>query len=84
MVYALLRMLNDQELKRAWFSLHRYIKCGIGVCGACCIDPGGYRVCRDGPVFCGVELVDSEFGMYKRGTIRLVSVISVDAGFTGC
>ena len=67
MMYALLRMLNDQELKRAWFSLHRYIKCGIGVCGACCIDPDGYRVCKDGPVFRGVELVDSEFGRYKRG-----------------
>ncbi|MEA1908709.1 MAG: dihydroorotate dehydrogenase electron transfer subunit [Euryarchaeota archaeon] len=67
MMYALLQMLNDQELKRAWFSLHRYVKCGIGVCGACCIDPDGYRVCRDGPVFCGAELVDSEFGRYKRG-----------------
>ena len=67
MMYALLQMLNDQELERAWFSLHRYIKCGIGVCGACCIDPEGYRVCRDGPVFRGAELVDSEFGRYKRG-----------------
>ena len=67
MMYALLRMLDDQELEHAWFSLHRYIKCGLGVCGACCIDPGGYRVCRDGPVFHAAELIDSEFGRYRRG-----------------
>ncbi len=67
MMYALLRMLNDQELKCAWFSLHRYIKCGIGVCGACCIDPSGERACVDGPVFRGSELIGSEFGRYRRG-----------------
>ncbi|MGP8320729.1 MAG: dihydroorotate dehydrogenase electron transfer subunit, partial [Methanosarcinaceae archaeon] len=47
---------------RAEFSLHRYFKCGIGVCGACCIDPHGLRVCKDGPVFNGELLVGSEFG----------------------
>jgi len=52
--------------ERAEFSLHRYFKCGIGVCGACCMDPSGLRVCRDGPVFNGMQLVDSEFGKYKR------------------
>jgi len=67
MMYALLRMLGDQELKRAWFSLHRYIKCGIGVCGACCIDQSGERACVEGPVFRGSELVGSEFGRYRRG-----------------
>ncbi len=46
------------------FSLHRYIKCGIGICGACCID--GLRVCRDGPVFSGEVLKDTEFGVYTR------------------
>ncbi len=30
-------------------SLERIMKCGVGVCGSCCID--GLRVCRDGPVF---------------------------------
>jgi dihydroorotate dehydrogenase electron transfer subunit len=52
---------------RAEFSLHRYFKCAIGVCGACCMDPHGLRVCKDGPVFNGELLVDSEFGEYKRG-----------------
>lgn len=67
MMYALLQRLDDGQLDRAQFSLHRYIKCGLGICGACCIDPAGYRVCTDGPVFCGSELIDSEFGRYGRG-----------------
>ena len=48
------------------FSLHRYMKCGVGVCGSCCIDPSGFRVCRDGPVFTGDKLLKSEFGHYMR------------------
>ncbi|MEM3439962.1 MAG: dihydroorotate dehydrogenase electron transfer subunit [Candidatus Bathyarchaeia archaeon] len=30
-------------------SLERLMKCGVGVCGSCCIN--GLRVCKDGPVF---------------------------------
>lgn len=48
------------------FSLHRYIKCGVGLCGSCCIDPSGLRVCSDGPVFTGQQLKGSEFGEYTR------------------
>jgi len=48
------------------FSLQRYIKCGIGLCGSCCIDPDGLRVCSDGPVFTGEQLEHSEFGYYSR------------------
>ena len=48
------------------FSLHRYMKCGVGVCGSCCIDPSGLRVCREGPVFTGDKLLKSEFGYYMR------------------
>lgn len=51
---------------KAEFSLHRYMKCGVGVCGSCCIDPSGLRVCRDGPVFTGDLLLKSEFGHYSR------------------
>jgi dihydroorotate dehydrogenase electron transfer subunit len=52
----------------AQLSLHRYFKCGIGVCGACTIDPSGLRVCRDGPVFSGDLLIKSELGKYHRDT----------------
>jgi len=51
---------------RTEFSLHRYMKCGVGICGSCCIDPSGMRVCRDGPVFSGEMLKKSEFGHYHR------------------
>jgi len=52
--------------KKTEFSLHRYMKCGVGVCGSCCIDPSGLRVCRDGPVIGGDVLLNSEFGHYMR------------------
>lgn len=53
--------------ERAQFSLARYMKCGIGICGSCCLDSSGLRVCRDGPVFTGSELLKSpEFGKYSR------------------
>jgi len=67
MMYALLQRLDEQAIERARFSLHRHIKCGLGICGACCIDPSGARACVDGPVFRGAALVDSEFGRYRRG-----------------
>lgn len=37
-------------LHKAEFSLERYMRCGIGVCGSCVIE-NGMRVCTDGPVF---------------------------------
>lgn len=57
---------REGALQRTEFSLHRYFKCGIGVCGSCCMDDTGLRVCKDGPVFNGTELVGSEFGKYAR------------------
>ena len=51
---------------KSQFSLQRYIKCGIGVCGSCCMDPRGLRVCSDGPVFSGEVLLKSEMGKYTR------------------
>jgi dihydroorotate dehydrogenase electron transfer subunit len=46
-------------------SLERWMKCGVGICGSCCID--GMRVCTDGPVFDGELLKNfEEFGNFKR------------------
>jgi dihydroorotate dehydrogenase electron transfer subunit len=42
------------------------MKCGIGVCGSCCIDDTGSPVCSEGPVYCGTELSNGEFGVYHR------------------
>jgi dihydroorotate dehydrogenase electron transfer subunit len=35
-------------------SLERYMKCGIGICGSCCLDSS--LVCQDGTVFDGEQL----------------------------
>ena len=68
MMKAVFNILEQNgDLERTEFSLHRYFKCAIGVCGACCMDNEGLRVCKDGPVFNGMQLVDSEFGLYMRG-----------------
>lgn len=46
-------------------SLERYIKCAVGLCGACVIGP--YRVCKDGPIFDSSMLRETsgEFGVSK-------------------
>ncbi len=67
MMVAVFEILKEERmLERSYFSLHRYMKCGIGVCGSCCMDPGGLRVCRDGPVFRGDHIEGCEFGKYAR------------------
>ena len=45
-------------------SLERYMKCGVGLCGSCTV--AGMRVCVEGPVFRGGELLNTEFGSYSR------------------
>ena len=51
----------------AQFSLERYMKCGMGLCGQCCLDDLGWRVCVEGPVFWTDELRNiTEFGQYRR------------------
>jgi dihydroorotate dehydrogenase electron transfer subunit len=67
MMRAVISKVTEKGLEhKTEFSLHRYMKCGVGVCGSCCIDPSGLRVCRDGPVFAGDVLQKSEFGHYMR------------------
>ncbi len=47
-------------------SLERYMKCGIGLCGQCCVG-SGLRVCTEGPIFDKKTLQKMEdFGVYKR------------------
>ena len=36
-------------------SLENYMKCGIGICGSC-VTECGKRVCKDGPVFKGIDI----------------------------
>ncbi|MDI6889214.1 MAG: dihydroorotate dehydrogenase electron transfer subunit [Methanocellales archaeon] len=67
MMSRVLEMVKGANMaSKTQFSLQRYIKCGMGICGTCSIDPSGLRVCVDGPVFSGETLIDSEFGRYAR------------------
>ena len=51
-------------------SLERYMKCGLGVCGQCCMDDSGIRACKEGPVYDGAEALKlSEFGKYHRDSV---------------
>lgn len=54
-IYKLLKA--DNCLDKAEFSLERFMRCGIGVCGSCVLK-NGFRVCRDGPVFKAHSLRD--------------------------
>lgn len=48
-------------------SVERYMKCGIGICGSCCVDPTGWRMCVEGPVLDKKAISKiSEFGVYHR------------------
>lgn len=54
--------------EKTQLSLVRYMKCGVGICGSCSMDPDGLCVCREGPVIPGDRLLGekSEFGRYAR------------------
>jgi dihydroorotate dehydrogenase electron transfer subunit len=59
------------------FLLERYMKCGIGICGQCTIDPVGIRMCIEGPVVKKDAIAQlAEFGNYTRdayGSRRMFS-----------
>ncbi len=58
------KVLEKVDPARTQFSLHRYIKCGLGICGACCLD--NLRICKDGPVFSGRDVLKmTEFGVCR-------------------
>lgn len=57
----------ESEGIKCQISLDRMIKCGGGLCGSCTVDPMGWRVCKEGPVFDSEQIRQiSEFGKYKR------------------
>lgn len=48
-------------------SIERYMKCGFGVCGQCCMDGSGQPACQDGPVVARDAANRlTEFGKYHR------------------
>jgi len=61
-----LDLCNKYEVEGE-FSIERYMKCGIGVCGQCAVDDLGICMCTDGPVV-KKDIVNKikEFGNYHR------------------
>ena len=64
MMYKTVKLANEKGIF-VQASLERMMKCGVGICGSCCVDQD--LVCRDGTVFDGQHLAkSSEFGHFER------------------
>lgn len=62
----ILELCNEKMLE-CEISIERYMKCGFGICGQCCVDPLGIPMCVKGPVV-SKETANQiiEFGKYSR------------------
>lgn len=66
MMKGIFDILEDASIP-AQYSLERYMKCALGVCGQCCVDGEGWRICVEGPVFENDKICQiTEFGKYRR------------------
>lgn len=64
MMYKVVQLANSKRIF-VQASLERMMKCGIGICGSCCMDD--VLVCHDGTIFDGAFLSKSkEFGHTHR------------------
>ena len=73
MMYKTVKLaLSNQIFVQA--SLERMMKCGVGICGSCCINED--LVCRDGTIFAGDYLMENdEFGHYFRAKSGILEKI---------
>lgn len=54
----------------AQISVERYMKCGFGICGNCCVDDLGITTCQNGTVMDNREVRKiKEFGIYHRDSV---------------
>jgi len=64
MMYKVVKLANEKGIF-VQASLERMMKCGVGICGSCCVNED--LVCRDGTIFDGQHLAkNSEFGHFER------------------
>ena len=64
MMYKIVQLAHSKGLF-VQASLERMMKCGVGICGSCCV--GEDLVCKDGTVFDGAHLLSNkEFGHFHR------------------
>ena len=66
MMKGIFEILESYDIP-AQYSLERYMKCALGVCGQCCVDSEGWRICVEGPVFENDKIEKiTEFAKYRR------------------
>ena len=66
MMKGIFDLLEDYKIPSE-YSMERYMKCAMGICGQCCVDSKGWRVCVEGPVFTNIQIKEiEEFGKYRR------------------
>ena len=64
MMHKVVKLANEKGIF-VQASLERMMKCGVGICGSCCVNED--LVCRDGTVFDGQYLAkNTEFGHFER------------------
>ena len=64
MMYKIVKLAKSKNIF-VQASLERMMKCGVGICGSCCV--GEDLVCKDGTIFDGEYLLkNNEFGNYHR------------------
>ncbi len=65
MMFQIYQIAKDNSIP-VQFSLERIMKCGIAICGSCCIQD--LVLCRDGPVLdiALLSRISNEFGKYER------------------
>ena len=64
MMYKVVKLANEKGIF-VQASLERMMKCGVGICGSCCVNED--LVCRDGTVFDWQYLAkNNEFGHFQR------------------
>ena len=62
-----IRDLADEHLLDYQLSFERYMKCGIGICGHCCMDGTGIRMCTEGPILSKKDLTGvTDLGLPHR------------------
>ncbi|MBI5413101.1 dihydroorotate dehydrogenase electron transfer subunit [Candidatus Peregrinibacteria bacterium] len=69
----MMKAVSDVAWKKkidAQVSVERYMKCGLGICGNCCVDDLGIRTCQEGPIMPLSQIRKiKEFGLYHRNSV---------------
>jgi len=69
----MMKVVSDLAFKKkiqAQVSVERYMECGLGICGNCCVDDSGVPTCQKGTVMDNKDVRQiKEFGVYHRDSV---------------